>query len=591
MSIERTIAVVLDEVTTAPSRTDGTSAWWRYVTEVLDHLRLPYRQLAQVDTSATDDDVALLVLASTPGLDASTRSRIDEWVRAGGALLAIGDPGDLAEIAGVTPAGDVNEGHVRVHRNDMWTHVPDVPLHAIGGVRLRPTAADVLASWDDGAAAVTSRRVGEGVVLCCGVDLWQSIVRIQQGHAVVHDGAPATDGSAPLDDGILKCEDGLALDFVKDRALPPGQPVRPDGYEHVLPPPSGLPMFHRPQADLWRSVFLQILWSAAEQVELATAWLHYWPAGVSAVAHMSHDADQNVDEHARTALEVFAEADVTVTWCQLYPGGYEADTYAAVTEAGHEQALHYNAMHDADIAEWGWPQFRAQHAWAQAVTGTERIVSNKNHYTRWEGWTEFYEWCERLGIQIDQSRGPSKQGTIGFPFGTTHVSFPIGGADQGHRYYDVLNLPLHTQDLALAGHESVRDVIIDAALDQHGVAHFLFHGPHLHLRPATRKACLALADEARRRGMPWWTSARINAWERRRRGVELSVRPHDEGWRIQSTAAQELPGAGILLALPERDGYRLRDGQGTISPVRRHGREFLELAVDIPVGAASWTVA
>lgn len=118
-----------------------------------------------------------------------------------------------------------------------------------------------------------------------------------------------------------------------------------------------------------------------------------------------------------------------------------ADLHRAITLAGHEDALHYNAMGDADIATWGWPQMRAQYAWAQAVTGVEGIVSNKNHYTRWEGWTEFYTWCEKLGIEIDQSRGPSKQGTVGFPFGTAHVTFPMGDVDVANRRMDVLNLP------------------------------------------------------------------------------------------------------------------------------------------------------
>jgi hypothetical protein len=432
-------------------------------------------------------------------------------------------------------------------------------------------------------------------VLAFGADVWQSVVRIQQGVPVDEDGTPAADGSAPIDDQILKCEDGMVLDFVRDRAVPPGEPALEDGYEHVYPPATGLPMFHRPHADLWRSLFLQGVWWAAERVDASVGWLHYWPAGVPAVAHMSHDSDQNVEEHGRTALEVFAEADVKVTWCQVFPGGYQPETYAAITEAGHEHALHYNAMGDADIAQWGWPQMRAQYAWAQAVTDAERIVSNKNHYTRWEGYTEFYRWCERVGIQIDQSRGPSKQGTVGFPFGTSHVSFPMADAADGNRYHDVLNLPLHTQDLAWAGHESVRDVIIDNALEQHGVAHFLFHGPHLHLRPPTRKACLALAEEARRRGMPWWTSGQINRWERLRRGVRLNVEPTVDGWRVSSHADHAVDDAAILLLLPSRRAGdkplpELRDGAGAVSVVRRHGRRFLELAVDIPAGVASWTL-
>ncbi|HEY6738347.1 MAG TPA: hypothetical protein VI076_05810, partial [Actinopolymorphaceae bacterium] len=185
---------------------------------------------------------------------------------------------------------------------------------------------------------------------------------------------------------------------------------------------------------------------------------------------------------------------------------------------------------------------------------------------------------------------PSKQGSVGFPFGTAHVSFPVADAGEQNRYYDVLNLPLHTQDLAWAGHESIRDVILDAAIEQHGVAHFLFHGPHLHLRPPTRKACLALAEEARRRGLPCWTSARINAWERLRRRVDLSVTAAADGWTVTSTSEHPVENAAILLLLPTGGEPSLRSGAGSVATVRRHGREFVELTVDIPAGTASWTL-
>jgi hypothetical protein len=392
---------------------------------------------------------------------------------------------------------------------------------------------------------------------------------------------------------LLKCEDGLTLSFEADRAMPAEQASPSGNFEHTLPPSGIAPMFHRPHADLWRSVLLQCVWWAAEQIGAPTGWLHYWPAGVPAVAHMSHDADLNSDGDAHAALEAFAEADVRVTWCQVFPGGYASPTYAAVSAAGHEQALHYNAMGDADIAQWGRSYLRAQLAWAQAVTSEEHIVSNKNHYTRWEGWTQFYEWCEDVGIEIDESRGASKQGAVGFTFGTAHVSFPI---NEQHRYLNVLSMPLHTQDLTFAAHESIRDVILDAVLDQHGVAHFLFHGVHLH-RPDTRKACIEHATAARERGMEWWTAQEINTWERTRRKVNVSVLINDDaadGWTVRAETASPVRGAAILLQMPGSTGLPQLAGTAVdtaaIRTVRRHGRVFVELTADIPAGTTTWTL-
>lgn len=582
------VAVVDDPGATERAHQAGQDAWWAYLSEVLGHLRLPYRSISPGEAA---DGVSVLVVPTSP--DTEPGDGLEQWVRDGGALIIVGDPGPLSELAGVSAEGAVPDGHVVLADSPVWSSRPPAALHAIGGSRLATGQdVEVLARWQlDDAAAVGLRRLGAGVVLTYGVDLWQSIVRIQQGYAVTADGRPAADGTAPIDDGILKCEDGMALSFEHDRAMPPGEPELTGPFEHSYPPPSAVPVFDQPQADWWCSLFAQSLWWGAEQAGAVVPWLGYWPAGVDAVAHMSHDSDGNVDDHGRAALDAFAEAGVEATWCHVFPGGYSPDVLAAITAAGHENALHYNAMGDADLAVWGWPQIRAQYAWAQAVTGTERIVSNKNHYTRWEGWTEFYTWCERLGIQLDESRGPSKQGDVGFLFGASHVSFPMAPAADGNRFFDVLNLPLHTQDLAWAGHAAVRDVILDGAQAVHGVAHFLFHGPHLHLRPPTRAACVELAEEARRRGMPWWTAARINAWERSRRGVTLSVEPHPDGLAVRATAAEPVPGASVLIAVPDAAAEPiLKEGEGSARTVVRHGRRFVELAADLVAGDNRWVV-
>ena len=587
------ITVVADRAEVDLANADGRQAWWLYCTEVLDHLRMPYRTRApeELDFTAAVDATPIALFPHPPRLDDARLTALTGWVTRGGTVLVCGGPGALGDLSGTSNAGEVAEGHVALAPGGPWAAPPDVALHAFGGVALDVhDDVEVLARWRDGGAALAARPVGQGLVVVVGVDLWQSIVRIQQGWPVERDGTPAPDGSSPVDDGILKCDDGIALCYERDRAVPPGAVVEPFRWQH--PPAVAAPVFHRPHADLWRWVFLHCLLATAEHCGAVLPWLFYWPAGVPAVAHMSHDSDGNVDQAARSALAAFAEADVRVTWCHVYPGGYDPATVAAIAEAGHEQALHYNAMADADIAQWGRANLRAQYAWAQAVTGRERIVSNKNHYTRWEGWDEFYHWCEELGIEIDQSRGPSKQGNVGFPFGTCHVGFPIADHTRHGRRLDVLALPLHTQDLAWAAHESVRDVILDQARYHHGVAHFLFHAPHLHARPPVRQACLTVAAEARRRGMPWWTSEQINRWERGRRGVVLAVAPDPAGgWRVSVTSAEPISAAAILLAMPDvTDGRtgQVVEGDASTAVVRRHGRLFVEITADLPAGSTTF---
>ncbi len=575
------LQVLVDPAAVSRRQADGDHAYGLQALEALDHLRLPYEQWRD---SQPLPPAGVLLVAEAETVDTAA---LTAWVEAGGHLVVTSAVESLANLAGLQAQAH-SEGLVDFA--DQWAQRPSRALRALGGHALTgaPAEAEVLASWTDGPAAVVRTRRGAGTVTIFGVDLWQTVVRILQGYPVLADHAPAADGSAPMDEGVLKCEDGLGLDVDADRRTPPGEPAVDGSYAYIHPPPYGPPIFDLPQADLWVSVLTQTLWTGLDAGG-AHGWIHYWPAGVPAMAHMSHDSDGNIDEDGQAALDSFAEAEVAVTWCQVYrDNAYSPHIYEQITADGHEHALHYNAMDDADIAQWGWEQIRDQYAWAQKVTGVEKIRSNKNHYTRWENWTEFYEWCERLGIEIDESRGPSKLGTVGFTFGTAHVDFPMGEVALGNRRMDVLNLPLHTQDLGWAGHLSCRDVILDGAELVHGVAHFLYHGPHLRTKPYVRETCAEVAQLARARGMRWWTAGQINDWERARREISVQVEKSGDGWQVGIDSTVALAEVGLLLHLDTNDPVAV-DG-AEIVEVTRHGRRWHELKVDVTPGTSRWQV-
>jgi hypothetical protein len=557
------VVVVCDSRLARQTQADGGDAWWLYGLEVLGHLRLAARVAESAAGAAADD---LLVSLSPLSGDALAHAQ------AGGVVLALGGPGDRADELGIAST-PVETGLVRFGDAE--------PIRAFGGAALDTSAGEVLAEWTDGRPAVVSVAVGSGVVQVWGVDPWQSIVRIQQGWPISGKGEPAPDGSVPMHDGILRCDDGLAMPY-EDRRVPSGW-ERDEPFELQYPPQCPAPMYDRPHADLWR---VRVLEAIAQATSGPLAWLHYWPAGVEAIAHLSHDSDGNKDVDAQTALAAFGSAGVSATWCHCHPGGYSPEVVKAIADAGHEQALHYNAREDTPLDVWGLAEAKAQLAWAEELTGV-KIVSNKNHYTRWEGWTEFFDWCEELGIEIDESRGPSKQGDVGFPFGSAHVWFPIADHAQRNRMYDVLELPLHTQDLAWAGHEAIREPILDGAAGVHGVAHFLFHGGNMTNRPGVVPAFHRLVEAVAGRGMPWWTAGEINAWERSRRAVELSINASADGFAVQVEAAHEVAGAGIVLRLPGGTSWTAATADGTSLPVAavtRHGLPAVEIRVDLPVG-------
>jgi len=571
-----------------PAELTPDDLWDAYAVEVFAHAGMP-----AVDVTDLDALPPIVVVSRAPSLEAV--DALSDWVRAGGQLLVVGDPGPLAGMAGVSVGESRTDGHVVWAADAEWLPEPTGGVHAWGGVTLRLEGAAPVAHWTDvrggvGDVAATVQRVGAGQIVVIGVDAWQSIVRIQQGFPIYGNGRPAADGTAPFDDDILRCEDGLALSFERDRGMAPGVAPFAEPFEYDHPPTAAAPVFDRPHADIWREVIIGAVSWLAEQAEVVLPWLFYWPAGVEAVAHMSHDSDGNADPMAAAALDAFADADVRVTWCVLHPGGYGPGTYRAIAAAGHETAFHYNAMGDTDLDVWGEQQFKEQLDWLRDTTGVDRVVTNKNHYTRWEGWADFYGWCERAGIQIDQSRGPSKQGVIGFPFGSCHLGFPMAGPDEGGRLFDVLMMPLHAQDLWWTGVVENREVILSGALEHNGVAHFLFHGRNMLRHPEIADAIRSTAELARGRGIPWWTSEQLNAWERTRRSVRIEASwPDPDVLRLDVTSEAAIDPAAIVL--PGLDVRRtwIAD-EGTVRIATRNGRAVVELACTMPAGATTLTV-
>jgi hypothetical protein len=563
--------------------------WSGYGLEVLDHLRAPWRQVTTAELGRTGGGVGTLVLSNPSDLPRQDAATVADWVRRGGRLLLIGGAGPLAGLAGVVEVEPIDEGHVYVDPTAPGGEVVEVGFRAFGGVRFRVESAQPLAWWDrDRSAdrvAICSRRAGWGRCVVLGPDVWQTIVRIQQGWPVVTDAVPAPDGSAPVDDGILKSDDAISLSYTEDRGPSDRTAPKRGAFRHQYPAVERPPFFHRAQADLWRTILVRTLWSLESEAGHPSVWLHYWPAGVEAVAHLSHDTDGNRDHEAEAALDVFDEAGVRTTWCFLYPGGLSPGTVQAVRDAGHELALHFNALDDLPGCGWGLDELRRQRDWLSDLVGSP-VLTNKNHFLRWEGWDEFFVWSERLGIQVDQSHGPSKQGNVGFPFGSCHLSFPM--LREGRRC-EVLTLPLQCQDLALTTPVANRDLLVEQVRAVHGVFHCLFHGANIAQHPEVRAAVLDTVAAVRRDGLPWWTSAELNAWERARRGVDLRVDPLGDGWLVRAHSRLEMRNAGVMVALPGgiEGEWHLARGYGELRTVVRHDVTQLEIATDLPKGGES----
>lgn len=556
-----------------PWNAPRTTAYPGYVHEILSHAGLCYDSLALDELADALGGLRILVTVGNCVLPDAAREAITAWIESGGAWLSVAGVCGLDALLGVSqqpPAysafggglGTLGEGYLLPEASHPAALQIVIPLHFFNGVTVKPTTAARLAVCLDSHqrptdhAALTEVSAGRGTAMLIAPDLTGAIVRIQQGTAVTRDGVPAPDGTSPVCDGALKSDDGAVLDWHFDRQEVRGVP----GYRAFL----------QPVADHWRELLLRSIFYLASRHEVSLPLLWLYPRNLPALAHMSNDTDGNDADKARNTIRLLEQAGVKSTWCVLTPG-YGADVAAEVREAGHELGMHYDAM--SEECPWSEEQFDAQ--WRRLVElFGEQPVSNKNHYLRWEGDTEFFEWCVRRGIKLDQSKGASKTGEAGFNFGTCHPHFPV---DPTGAPIDVLELPTLTQDLVIFAPPDLAEPLLDSAVRCHGILHVLFHPAHTQT-PGVAEALLSVAARAREQGMEWWTAKQISAWERARRRVVWGAwRESEDEVSVELRASDPMRDATLIwLAVGTASGQGRR--------VCRWGFEFVSQVIDLEAG-------
>ncbi|MHC1765103.1 MAG: hypothetical protein AB9869_12520 [Verrucomicrobiia bacterium] len=250
-------------------------------------------------------------------------------------------------------------------------------------------------------------------------------------------------------------------------------------------------------------------------------------------------------------LEEVKKAGIRTTWCTLFPCGYPRSLYDEIRAAGCEIALHYDAMKESPDRQWGFDKLVKQLEGLTTECGVTNIIANKNHYTRWEGRLDFFRWCEQLGLKIDGTMGPSKRGGCGFPRGTCQPWRPLDDEAASPRFLDVYEIPLITQDLDIHLPAKLAFQMLDQAVAQGGLVHFLFHPAHIQ-KPGIALALQTLVQEGRQRGMEWWTHAEVWQWETARRSVRLKeVTAVGKKLRVKVVSGQPLKNATLIVHEPD----------------------------------------
>jgi len=543
---------------------------WIYITEILQRAGLFFESITPSRLSSlTNRTNSIVILAGDLKLTSEQQGVLASLVERGGSLIGIGGTSGMDSMFGVKDKHSLAEGWIKItDENHPITKELRSSLHVFGGNVFTADTATSLAKTETTGqcpqgSVILEKSFGKGRTVLLAPDLIFSIVHIQQGIPVLQDGRPAPDGSAAVNDGILKAEDGSVLDWQRDRT--------------IMHPDDGL-AFLEPITDELREIILRSIFHVARWQGITLPILWYWPRGLKAVGYISHDSDNNEYEKAKAMLDVMNSCDVKSTWCIIKPG-YPKEFYSKLKEQGYEVALHYDAKTGGEHTSWSKENFFSQHKWLSKEAGLNHIISNKNHYTRWENRLDYYRWCEEIGINTDQTRGPSKKGTIGFPLGGSQPYFPIDDEVESPRIMNVLEINLITQDLIVVCPKEYGKQFVDSVLRHHGVAHFLFHPAHI-LKPNVAEALSDLVDYGRAQGLEWWTSEKIYNWEVLRRNVTAKFDSND---KLTISTEKSLPEATLLFLKPEQKSrsIRINDHPARSKRWKLYGFEFDAVTMDL----------
>lgn len=579
------IHIVWNEAASLYAANEGRSSYPAYFFEMINYLGLSYRKWNQEQWIECRPPGLTVVIGAK---DASAwQEACASYCRDGNNLLLIGGTYGLQEVLGVRSKGILNEGWVEWEKDTPADGLRS-SFHFFHGECLE-LLDDESESWGRFASfegvlpadatfpAAIFRRIGLGCAALIAIDLMKTSCIIQQGIQVIRDGCPAPDGTARIDDGILKTDDGSVLDWVRDRSIAA----------------QGQVPFHMfPIVDEWRIVLMRIMYRLANERSLVFGQVWFWPRGLAGIGHISHDSDRNSAEHALLTLELLSEAEIRSTWCVIMPG-YTEDVNARIVKDNHEVALHYNAL-GTEIPQSRWQEtdFQIQLDMLKKQFPDKEIVSNKNHYLRWEGDVQFYHWCDRAGIRVEQSKGGTKEGNKGFLAGTCHPFRPQSMAMENDRVINVLNVPTLAWDPPEPSRctEEEMYALVDRCYEVNGVAHFLFHPNRVGQRDNhVGVTMMELIRYVRGKRMEWWTSEDIWRWCDTRRRIQMEVTGKSDG-KYEIIVVSEVPvkEVSLLLAINLQESMSVTRDNGlqaiSLNSVERFGCRYAELIADLRAG-------
>jgi len=486
---------------------EGKNYWYKYIKEMNEQLGLRANEMPRSslkDKSALDE-VGILFIGdySTAQITDVMRSNLDDWVQAGGILIAFGTEG-LDEIFGnVCDVGQASSlpngkqdacpttaqdddftisGYFDLECDRLTTDIhsylhPEQKLIIFSPIRrVKPHTSTEIARLfdvdkeDTGYAAITKRDYGKGHAYYFAFNVPQTIWILHQGIPITFD----RDG-----DGYYRTGDLIAIGRENEREVLYADEIlfliqnmiadKPQPFIYQIPPqndPNSQEFGYIPDA--------LFFWGGDDEAAAGTQlWASNWMK------------ERGLPYHINIMLNKDGKFTVTPE---------EAE---AIRANGHEPSLHYNFIDNSTPLEFTEADVKKQ-ADAFYETYGFRAICSVNHWCRWTGWADAAKWMHNAGGKADNSfihhplppMNPANR--LGFVFGTSYPFYFYDDYKHDNAKIDFLEEPITAYEIGYSSSETTDfDIIyksVDMAVKYHLVMDMFYHPVNVARHPACRDA-------------------------------------------------------------------------------------------------------
>lgn len=385
--------------------------------EALRHFGISFSLVTDLDEDRLESIHVLLLVGRTE-LDSISIATLKRWTERGGHLVVSGSLMGLEGVLGLTaPITSIAYGTLKPTSPSHFWPADTARAKCLSAVTAQAESCTVLGAIGEDRPILTTRPSGSGSATYFGVHLGVTASIIQQGTPVERNGVGSMDGSIVLDDGVLKVEDGIALDFDRDRFR----------INDSTPP-----FFALPSADVVREVWIRCIIQALQATGRAYAIVWPWPNHADAVSLWTVDVKHTEFDAFQRIQHLADSVGMHLAWLASSPG-LPAEFYRYMRRARGEAGALSGNYWDEQAAD----RIRMDYLAVTRASATGDLQAVRPESGAWQGWLKYYEALSETSAKLSVAKGSRQAGATGFSFGTCHPFRPIAFSGSAYPLWEV----------------------------------------------------------------------------------------------------------------------------------------------------------